>query len=107
MANTTFSMSNATYGRDTAGRKKLLADLTGDLKKVRAELTGSELTNLLNEVSKYWVGADADKFKKLIKDDITYADSEIKKLIAELEKDFDTDSNQFAKMQSTIANSMK
>ncbi len=98
------TIGNATYGRDTSGKKKLVADLTGDLKKVREELTGKELTTLLDEVSKYWLGKDANEFKSKIKSTISNIDSEIKKISSNLEKSFDTDAKNFSKFQNTNAN---
>ena len=98
------TIGNATYGRDTSGKKKLVADLTGDLKKVREELTGKELTTLLDEIGKYWVGADATEFKSKIKSTISNIDAEIKKISSNLEKSFDTDAKNFSKFQNTNAN---
>ena len=81
----------------------MIADLAADLKKVRTELTGKELTTLNDEISKYWSGADANEFKAKIRKTVTEIDSQIKKMQASLEKDFDADTKSFAKMQSTNA----
>ena len=98
------TITNATYGRDTSGKKKLVADLVGDLKKVREELTGKELTTLMDEISKYWLGEDAKAFKQKINSTVSNIDSEIKKITNSLEKSFDTDAKSFSKMQNVNAN---
>ncbi len=95
---------DATYGRDTVGKKKLVADLAGDLKRIRTELTGKELTTLMDEISKYWQGKDANEFKAKIKSTVGEIDAKIKKLSSDLEKSFDTDAKSFSKMQNVNAN---
>ena len=100
------SMSNATYARDASGKKKLIADLQGDLKTARSAVTGNELTNLLKEIDKYWSGADAEKFKTSLKKAANDIANEMKMFDKDLESAINEDSKAFQKLQNTNANSI-
>ena len=100
------NISQATYGRDTAGRKKLIKDLQDDLENVRKELNGSELKNLESTINTYWLGKDATEFKSKIKTTVSNIDAEIKKMKTTIENQFDTDTKGFSKMQTQNANAI-
>ena len=100
------TMSNATYGRDFEGRKKLSADIADDLKKIGKELTGSELKNLYGTIDKYWSGKDATAFKKQIDTEVNSIVGEVKQLIKYFDQDLDTDAKAFSKLQSKNANTI-
>jgi hypothetical protein len=99
-------MSNATYARDESGRKKLIADLQGDLKTARTAITGNELTTLLKEVDKYWSGADATKFKNQIKTTANNIANDMKMFDKDLESALSEDTKSFSKLQSSNATSI-
>ena len=54
------NMSNATYARSTSGRKELVANLTSDLAKAKNAF--ENIKEIEDEVRKYWVGDDANRF---------------------------------------------
>ncbi len=99
-------MGSATYARDASGRKKLIADLQGDLKTARSAITGNELTTLLKEVDKYWSGADANRFKSEIKETANKIANDMKQFDKELDSVINDDDKQFRKLQSTNASSI-
>jgi len=60
----TLGMANISYGRSSTGMNKLKSDFQSDIQKTIAYLQGAECSNMINTISKYWVGPDADKFIK-------------------------------------------
>ena len=96
-------IKDADYGRDVAGRKKLLSNLQSDIDKAIKALTGTEYNNVKTQVSKYWVGADADQFKTNLQLSAKELATLFKEYKSTLAKALDTDSKQFASMQSKNA----
>lgn len=96
-------MKNADFARDKSGRKKLVANLQSDIDKAIKALTGSEYNNVRTTVSKYWVGTDADQFKANLQLSAKELAALFKEYKATIQKALDTDSKQFAGMQSQNA----
>jgi hypothetical protein len=97
------SINNASYGRDTAGKKKLVSDLQSDIDAAIKVLTGAEYNKVKTTVSNYWVGADANEFKTSLQLTANELAALFKTYKATIQKAMDTDSKQFASMQSKNA----
>ena len=100
-------IKNADYGRSVSGRKKLLADLQSDIDKAIKALTGNEFNSVKSEVSKYWVGEDAEQFKTNLKLSAKELETAFKEYKSKLASALSTDSKQFASMQSKNAAQIK
>ena len=94
-----FNISDATYGRDSAGRKKLLTDLQGDI-AAAIKVLQTEQQTVLGVVDKYWAGADATAFKKDFKKQTDQIASDFKQYSSAIETALSKDTKNFEKMQS-------
>ena len=65
------SMADATYATSKAGIKELSSILQSEIDRAINYLSSSEYTTMINTISRYWVGVDADKFKKQIQNELT------------------------------------
>ena len=92
-------MKNATYGRDTAGKKKLLAELQGDVNNAIKAL--EQTSTVTDEVDKYWLGKDATQFKTSFKKSADEIKTLYKKFNTLLENALAADTKQFSNLQST------
>lgn len=100
------NISGATYGRDKAGQKRLLANLKNDIEKARKSLTGADYENIIKMVRQYWSGADAEKFLNTFKKSVSEVSTKMKTYEATIEKALSSDANQFAKLQSRNASTI-
>lgn len=100
-------IGSATYGRDKSGQKKLLANLKGDIEDARKHLTGSNYEAVINNVNKYWSGADAQKFLTVFKKSVSDISTKMKNYEKTIETALNADASQFAKMQSKNAGTIK
>ena len=97
-ANSSLSMSNATFARDEAGLRKLKANITGDIDRAINTLTScNQYNTFISAVQKNWSGEDATKYI-----------AQFKKAVSNLAKStvtsaLDKDIAQFKSMQSTNA----
>ena len=101
------SMGQADYARDAAGRKKLVSDLQGDIDVAIKALTGAEYNAVLQAVNAYWVGADAEQFKKNLKESANELAGLFKNFKSQIQSAADTDAKRFASMQSSNATAVK
>ena len=92
-------MKNATYARDTAGKKKLLSELKGDVNNAIKAL--EQTSTVTNEVDKYWLGKDANQFKSSFKSSADEIKALYKKFNTLIENALADDAKQFGKMQET------
>ncbi len=99
-------MQRATYGRDKSGRKKLLANLKGDINSARKQLTGSTYDAVIKNVNTYWSGVDAQKFLSVFKTSVKEISTKMKSFENVIETALNADANQFAKLQSTNVGSI-
>ena len=99
-------MKDATFARDKAGKKKLVANLQSDIDRAIKTLTGTEYNNVRQCVSKYWVGADADQFRTNIQLSAKELEALFKTYKQTIQKAMDTDTKQFASMQSKNASTV-
>ena len=97
------SIKDANFGRDKSGRKKLISNLQSDIDKAIKALTGPQYNTVRNTVTKYWVGEDADQFKANLQLSAKELAALFKEYKATIQKALDTDSKQFAGMQSQNA----
>ena len=100
------NMSNATYGRDTAGRKKLLTDLEGKINNAVKLLKGKEFTDIKNVVNANWSGVDADKFLDEIEADVSDLQNSYKKAFDIIQAALEMDAKNFAATQENVASSI-
>lgn len=100
------NISGATFGRDKAGQKKLLANLKGDIEKARKNLTGASYESVVNNVNKYWAGEDAKKFLTMFKKSVSEISTKMKAYEKTIDSALNTDASQFAKLQSRNANTI-
>lgn len=106
MANSSGSvatMSSLTYGRDSSGRKKLLADYQSDITKA-IKVLEDESATVIATVRKNWAGVDADKFIKVFSTDVTNLKTVFKAYSSFIEEQITADAKQFSKDQQKIAN---
>ncbi len=96
------TMTNLAYGRDADGRTKLLNDLKADIGNAKKELTGSNLTAIITAVDNNWSGADAEKFKKELKEKAESLQKSFEAYSAIIESSLTQDATGFAKMQSKL-----
>lgn len=96
-------IKNATYARDKAGKKKLVANLQSDIDAAIKVLTGNEYNQVRQVVSKYWVGADADQFRTNLQLSAKELEALFKTYKSTIQKALDTDTKQFSSMQSKNA----
>lgn len=100
-------MASATYGRDKSGQKNLLATLKADIEKIRKSLSNENYDAIINNVNKYWSGADAQKFLTNFKKSVSDISAKMKTYENTIEMALNADANQFAKMQSLNATTIK
>ena len=99
-------MSDLTYGRDSAGKKKLLTDYQNDLKNA-IKVLEDESNNVILTVRRYWAGADADTFVSIFEKDVKNVKTQFKTYSSLIQEALDSDAKQFSKNQNTIANMIK
>ena len=97
------AIKDATYARDVAGRKKLLANLQSDIDKAIKALTGTEYNTVKTTVNKYWVGEDAEQFKTNLQLSAKELEALFKEYKSTIQKALTADAKQFASMQSNNA----
>lgn len=97
------NINSATYGRDTAGAKKLLAELQKKISTSISALKGSAYTDVVNTVKKYWSGADADKFLSEFANEVTELQTSFKRYNEIIQTAMANDAKGFAGMQETNA----
>lgn len=93
------NISNATYGRDTAGTKTLLNNLKGDVEKARKLLTNANYQDVIKNVEKYWSGSDAEAFKQKFAKAVENISSKMQAYEKGLEIVIEADAKSFANMQ--------
>lgn len=95
------TMSNATYARSTTGIKNLKANLTGDIAAVTKRLSPNSegYRAMMNTINNYWVGEDANAFKRDLEKQIDALNKNISNFKKYVDA-FDTEQNAFAKFQS-------
>lgn len=107
MAN--LEITNATYGRSTAGQKSIVNNVQGDIDRAMKALDKSnkEYLNLRNTVKKYWTGPDANRFLKLLDDQRESIQNKMKSYKNTFVTALDQDRIQFDKTQDKIASNLK
>ncbi|MCI8588611.1 MAG: hypothetical protein HFG40_03060 [Bacilli bacterium] len=95
------TISDATHARSAKGMNVLANDIVADIKLVEKKLFGDEYKNFVNEVKKYWVGADADKFLTNFKKGVDEIQKGFKSWEKIVSTKFEEDKTQFAKFQSS------
>lgn len=106
MANSSLNISNATYGRSTSGAKIVTNNLLADIDKAYKVLAKDDkyYTDLVNTINKYWSGADANKFLKLLDDQRASIQNRIKKYKTVVQTVMEADRSSFEKAQSNVSN---
>ena len=99
-------MSDLTYGRDSAGKKKLLTDYQNDLKNA-IKVLEDESNNVILTVRRYWAGADADTFISIFEKDVKNVKTQFKTYSSLIQEALDSDAKQFSKNQNTISSMIK
>ena len=102
-----FDMSNATYGRDSAGVAKLACEYLDDLEKTKKLLRGDKYTNLLNIIRENWSGEDAEAYIKSLNSKISTLETKIENYKYKIALALTDDYNEFMKFQRTNAQSFK
>ena len=97
------NISSATYGRDTAGAKKLLTNLQDKLKVGTKALKGQAYTDVLNTVKANWSGVDADKFLSEFEAAVNEIEASYKSLNEVVQRAIEADAKAFASMQEKTA----
>ena len=107
MAEGSFNMADATYGRDVAGRKALEAELLADIDRaINTLTTAPEYTNFISTVQNNWAGEDADTLIEEFKKAVSNLAIEYKKYKGVIENALSYDAMLFSKMQSNIASTI-
>ena len=99
------AINEATYGRDAAGRKKLLADFQAEIDKA-IKVMETEQTTVIDTVKKYWIGKDADAFIKNFKQNVADMKADFNRRKKDLESVLSSDSKEFEKFQDKVANNL-
>ena len=103
-----FGMSNATYGRSTAGQKVIVnqfqACITKAVKALDAD--NAEYKALRKTISDNWSGADANEFLKLLDDKRKSIQSKVKKFNSAYSTVISEDNSKFIAGQKRIASNM-
>ena len=103
-ANSSLSMSNATFARDEAGLRKLKANITGDIDRAINTLTScNQYNTFISAVQKNWSGEDATKYIAQFKKAVSNLASTYKQYKSTVTSALDKDIAQFKSMQSTNA----
>ena len=100
------SMTDATYATSKAGMKELLSVFQSDIDRTINYLSGSEYTTMINTISRYWVGTDADTFKKQLQNMISQDAQSIKTYKSIVQEALNTVLQDFDKLQTQNANSI-
>jgi len=103
----TLSMSEATYARSLAGMKKLSSLFQSEIDSAINYLGGSEYSTMINTISKYWVGPDADQFRDVIHNMLESDKQLFKSYKSIVQSALDSDYNYFNKSQENIASAIK
>lgn len=98
-------MKEATYARDTAGKKKLISDFQAEIDKAIKTME-SEQATVIDTVNKYWLGKDADQFKKDFKENVANMKSDFTRLKKSLDSVLTSDAKEFEKFQSNLAKNL-
>lgn len=103
------TMSDATYARSESGKKQLINDLCGDIKKVSVALKSSstDFRTLENTIKNSWSGEDAIRYVERLKTKVDVLASDIAKYSKIIEETINQDFNDFAKFQQHNASGMK
>ena len=99
------SIDNMTYGRDEAGRKKLIADITKDLNDAKSAF--GQINDINTVVKKYWQGADATKYLAQLKEKANAASKSCTKYITTVTNALNSDAKSFAALQDKNASGIK
>ena len=92
-------MNSMEFGRNEAGRKKLVTDIQEDIAAAKKQVS-SETESLKKLIDANWAGADADKFKKKFQDNTNIIISNFERARTNIKTVFDEDARNFAKNQS-------
>ena len=103
-----FGISNATYGRSTAGQKAIVNNFQGDIERALKALDAdnAEYKALRKTISDNWSGADANAFLKLLDDKRTSIQSKVKKFKSAYSTVINEDNSKFIAGQKRIASNM-
>jgi uncharacterized protein YukE len=96
------TMASATYARNSKGQKDLISELKSAIDKLTTKISAYE--TVLNQVSNNWVGDDATRFKKVIKDNATSINKQLSTLKSKYETALSTDYKGFTKTQTDNKN---
>jgi len=99
-------IANMSYGRSTTGMNKLKSNFQSDIDKAVNYLGGSEYQNLINTVSRYWTGPDADKFIKEIQKMLSQDAASFKTYNKTVQDALSSDLSYFDKSQVNNANNI-
>ena len=98
------NIAQMTYGRDAAGRKRLVTDLKADL--AAAKKAFADVAEIKSAVAKYWRGPDATKFMEGFETMSQAAGKACTKFGEYVDNALSADAKNFNTMQNTNASQL-